>query len=188
MKTRAGFTLIEMVMALSLSAVALVGVMTLFLPIVSSQAEGYRRVATQSDAFLAHKSLNQSISQASEVYSPAPGSEGDVLSGCSNFDSAKGGPIDAASLNASFYYCVAGGVFYSYAAAPGACPPPEPRRCGEGSPTVLANGVSHAAGHGAYFVRPAGNLDLIEVHFQTSSKGVTQPVNTAMAYQGSRWR
>lgn len=184
-----GFTIIEMVIALSLGTMVLVAVNSLYMPLMRTQFDAYRRGGAQAEALIAHKSLRLSISQATEIYLPAPSAGGDLLSGCSNFDSAKGagvqGLLDPDGPSRSFYFCVEGGILYEYWAE-ASCPmfyPP----CGGATAgyRALARRISHAPGFPAYFVRPAAAPNVVELHYQAEGRGVSQIVATAVAYEGA---
>lgn len=184
-----GFTLMELVVAIALSSMVMIALTTLFLPIVRTQMRSLNDLHSQGDAMTAHRGLLQSLRDASEIYHPAQGSA-DWISGCSNYDSTLGAPIDGSAPNRSFYYCVAGGRLYYHSqtgavGAPTACPM-SPPSCAAG--TFLAANVSLPAGYNNYFVRSA--RDVIDVHYKVtyaagSNASSDMTINTAVAFQAA---
>lgn len=182
--------MMELVIGLSLSSLVLIALTTLFLPLVQTQLRSLSDLRSQGDAMTAHKGLLFSLRAASEIYTPAAGSA-DVVSGCSNYDSTLGGPIDEDAPNGAFYYCVSSGKMYYHAqagtvGAPAACPMAAPGSCAAG--TLLAENVSLAPGFSNYFVRSGRGA--VDVHYRVTFKTGAAPasemtINTAVAFQAA---
>lgn len=178
----AGFTLIELILAIALAGVLMTGLSSFFTPIIRAQTKTAKTLQSQGDALLALKSAGLDISQASEIYYPPEASNADGLSGCINYDSTAGAPISAGMSSRSFYYCLNGGNLYYFSA------PASPSSC-KAIPVVcspdgilLARNVVCTTG---CFNRPAGSRNVVELRYQVVNKDSLQDIRTAVVYQGA---
>ena len=179
-----GFTMIELVIVTALASVIMAGTAMLLMPMMRAQIDGAAARAAQANALFALRGLRADLVQTTFLARPAAGSAGDILSGCTNFDAARG-VIDAASPAQSFYYCETGGRLFRYSQpANWGCPMPPPRACGEGQPMTLTAGLSHL--NGSYFTRPENDPVSLEMRFVGEARGKRAEVDTTVAYLGAR--
>ncbi len=190
----AGLTLIELVIAIGLSSLVLLGLASVWVPVLGTQVTLSKSAGAQGQSLLGYKGLVREVSGASEVYDPPPpaalSSASDTLSGCSNYSSAKGagaqGLLDPSASNESFYFCVdGGGTLYmtTRTGSPAACPMAPPA-CGAAPAMALAQNVSHI-GATPYFRRPAGQQDVVEVNYEVGSGDSAHDVSTTIAFESS---
>jgi prepilin-type N-terminal cleavage/methylation domain-containing protein len=180
-----GFTLLEVVVALSLGAMVILGMVAMFRPMMGTQLDLYRGIRAQSDALLALKALGTDLTQASQISNPAKAggvSQGDSLAGCINYDADAAGPIDPAQPVVGFRYCLSDGGLYR-----GVAPrcPTVASDCTAAASLPLAANVSHAAGYNGLFVRPAGAANVVEVHYRVAYGDQSHDVGTSFFLQGA---
>lgn len=182
--------LIELMTALSLASVVLVGGLDVLTVSVRQQIVDARQTRVQSNAFLGWRAAEVEIREATQIMTPAGvGTASDDLSGCLNYDSRLGagaaGALDPTKPVAGFYFCESGGNLYYYTAP--VCP--FTVGCGAAGGTVVAGGVSHLAGVPSYFSAPSPGV--VRVGFQASdlaqvpSLPQTQTVDFSVAYNAA---
>ncbi len=182
---RSGFSLLEMIIALSISLLAVIAMLDLTTMLLTAQISGQHGLGAQGDALLVLKSLQADIRPATHIESPSPLGIADSLSGCVNDDPQKGagaaGILVAGQTNWSFYYCVSGGTMYRYVSSgPSALCPMAPPACGTSGALTLSAQIAHSAGHGAFFSRQGGG-NTIGIDYQTGSSS-PQSVDTSIAF------
>jgi|GEM_PF-6817279 len=126
MKTRLGFTLVELVIALTLSAFVLVGIVGVTSQMMRYQMEGGGKSNNTSNVLMSLDSMVRDLQGANVLYCPSnigvdhtpsggarcTQNTSTVLSGCIDYSlntvyGVNGGPIDGnAAQVKSFYYCV----------------------------------------------------------------------------------
>lgn len=140
MKAKRGFTLVEMLVAVFLSAMVIVALASIFGTALRVQTEGYQKNIVQAGTLLSVNQMTRDVGTTTSFYGgPAgttdqmPCSSGncsgknidlDTLIGCSNFDGVPGSssygmqPLDGVAANAKIYqYCVdsSGDMWYATA-------------------------------------------------------------------------
>lgn len=186
---RGGFTLIELIVALSLSWLCVAALIALFMPMLQRQARAVRGLAAHGDAVMAYKGFLGQVAAASEVFEPpAPGAfatSSDVLSGCANYSSALPGRLDASAPASSFLACVEDGTLYLRTAAGGACPAVSPLPCAGAGTVPLARNIRHAPGFSSYFSRPRGTKNVVEVRYEVRYGDQSQIVEQTIAFEAA---
>ncbi|MEK7859198.1 MAG: prepilin-type N-terminal cleavage/methylation domain-containing protein [Elusimicrobiota bacterium] len=148
--SRAGFTIIELVISMSISSLVLIGVIGVASQMVRFQMEGSRKGGVTGWTLISLSKMNMELENATSLYCPGTGASHTCtgglstayLSGCTNYSRDLGSRIDAASNNTSFYYCVAAAgtpatmslLRYELTGAGVACPMPAPAACGTTTP------------------------------------------------------
>ncbi len=180
-----GFTLAELIVAFGLFSLVLLGMMHLITMLLTAQINRSHGLGAQGDASLVLKSLQIDLRQATQVSTPPASQAMDTLSGCVNYDPAKGagaaGVLSPGQPNWSFYYCVdSSSALYRYSAAGplAPCPLMAPPVCGVGGPMILVKNFAHSPGQAAYFIRSATGND-VAIHYQTGAP-VKQIIDTAI--------
>ena len=92
-----GFSLIELIVALSLASLVFVAITSLFTPMIRTQVQASNGLRSQGEALLSLKSLNRDIARASEIYLPAASWAGDTLSGSCTWDNSADNPNQLSS-------------------------------------------------------------------------------------------
>lgn len=99
-----GFTLLELVIATSLSAIVLVGVFTMGASMVQYEAEGMRKGSINGWSLASLVAMNRELEDASALVYPTTGAQ-DSLVFCSNWSRLSGAAINGASNAIVYYYC-----------------------------------------------------------------------------------
>ncbi len=151
-----GFTLVEMIIALALSMVVLIAIVTVSTNMIRMQFQDIRSGNVNNFTWIALDRMNRELENATHLESPGPGvaDTSNVMSGCVNWSNRanpNGGAIDTVSPSpysdvTAFYYCVCTGSegngcsqdsLYRYAlvtpAGSPTCPYPVPGgfKCGD---------------------------------------------------------
>ncbi|MDD5656526.1 MAG: prepilin-type N-terminal cleavage/methylation domain-containing protein [Elusimicrobia bacterium] len=171
MTRRRGFTILELVIALSLASVVFMAIVGIAAQVVRWEIESRGRGSNTGWTLLSLQRMNRELQLATVLYCPyrdashfgCPGPESDVLSGCGNYsflNGSFGGANDASQPITAFYYCVgplgsayAGSLLRYEARGIGASCPMAAPACGEGSPEVIARRVSRMDPTATYFKR-----------------------------------
>ncbi len=202
MTSRRGFSLTELLIALVLSTLVLVGIIGIASQMVRFQMESGTRGGNSDWALIALDRMNKEIQNASSVPAPIPGGTSASLSGCSNFSiqqynltgtgKIRNCTCSAASSSCcvtNFYYCVAtlsgnkNASLLRYGSPPNpssdaACPMALPS-CGSGSYDVVAQNVSPLSGAVNYFTR--NNDGSVQVQFNVGAAPTANaPLATAL--------
>lgn len=150
MRRRRGFTLIELVMALALAAVVLLGVFSILASMIQNEVQSLRKGTVTGWALASVVAMNREIASGSVLAYPPRGIGDDSLVICTNWSRLMNPPNGAALIGGPTFY-------FSYCWEPGAhllrrmridgpCPPPgtPPPACGAatyGNDSVIATGV-----------------------------------------------
>lgn len=182
-KGRAGFTLIELIIAVSLSTVVLLGVFSIMTTMVQTEVDATRKGSVTAWSLASINSMNMDIAGSScVVQPPAAGSAGDSLVLCSNWSrqSSNGGPpnggkIDPTQPNNVVYFCYDGSNIRRLYQANTNCP-----AAGAGAPActagsygannVVATGVYRDALGDAIFLWDSTTLGAIRVRFTVGNR------------------
>ena len=150
MPKRPGFSLVELVVALTLSSFVLVGIVGVASQMVRFQIETSNTGTVTGWTLLTLNQMNRELQDASVLNSVSATS----LSGCGDFSKVNNQPLDGVNANiTAFYYCVAAvGGFTSLLryGASGACP--YAPTCGSSGYSLVAQNVSQI-GATPYFQR-----------------------------------
>lgn len=178
-----GFTLVELIVALVLSAFVLVGIVGVATQMVRFQMEGQKKGDVSGWTLLSLSKMHKELEDASVLDFPSAASPtGDYISGCSNYTRITNAPIDPALPVTAFWYCVeTGGLtpnrLLRYSSA-GVCPMPAPA-CGSGSFEVYARDFYKRDGL-PYFFRRAPDASGIEVNYTIGVATATSLANEHM--------
>lgn len=128
-RRNAGFTLLELVIALSLSTFVLVGVMMLATTMVREQYDSSRGAEIASSSLYALDEMNRHIESATHLATVAQGDGGDypgtspnggsIIAFCENYSPLLGGAISSGDQVRTIIYCIDGQI-------QGAVPQPNP--------------------------------------------------------------
>lgn len=208
----AGFTLVEMVVAVILGALVMLGLAAVFGTVLRFQTTGARRDIVQAGGLISLRSITKDLQASTAITSPSspcPGGNcsgsataaGDVLTGCTNWEMNSGQLLDPSTPMRTYHYCVQGDILWYHwreDPSPLPCPPPPFLFCG--TPITgwelarLADGVEYDVGQPNYFKRPAGMNNVVEVHYVVQSstsptshmgESARMVVNVSLAVQKS---
>lgn len=150
LESPAGFTLLELIVALSLSVFVLIGVISIATSMISYQLDAARHGSAEGMALVAETSLARDIRDATYIAQPLSGT-GNTLAGCTNWSNVIGGAdkrlnpgYSGSTANGdectggnnvmSFYYCAsASNQLVRYVSCGTSCSPPAPGSCGGGA-------------------------------------------------------
>lgn len=107
MRKEAGFSIIELVIAISLASFVLVGVATIASQMARSQIDGIRSGTVTGWSLVSYLSMAKEIEDANVLAFPiANGAASDSLIVCKNWSRVIGGKLDAAGSVSVIQYCV----------------------------------------------------------------------------------
>lgn len=181
MRTRAGFALIEVIVAMALAFFVLAALFSLMTPLASVEAAAMRSQTAQLNLAGALSVVERELRQATYVRAPAAGATASALEGCANAAVPPGGgapaAIDPSRPMSWFAFCTDGTRLY-YHAGSGACPPAY--RCGTGPAAVFAGGSASTVS--ASFARPSALTTVIQSSLSVASGGQTSSVQSEVAF------
>jgi prepilin-type N-terminal cleavage/methylation domain-containing protein len=171
--TPAGFTLIELIIAMALSGIVIVGIFGVASQMMRVHVQSAAKGENTNWALMSLDSMQRELSNGTVLYCPyadashagCPGPTSTVLSGCSDYTLSPGvGPLDGNPANVrSFYYCVwsAGtpsGTPWLLHYTGTTCPISPAPVCGAGNFEVVAQDIyPYTPAQNYYFQRaPAG--------------------------------
>jgi prepilin-type N-terminal cleavage/methylation domain-containing protein len=146
----AGVTLIELLVAVSLSSIVLIGVFSMTASMVQYEVEGLRKGTVTGWSLASLVAMNREIEGASVLVYPAAGSGANYLVVCSNWsrilNNNAGGLLDATSTLTAYFYCydAASAVLRrmtSTASCPASYAPPACNAGTFGASSMIATGV-----------------------------------------------
>ena len=167
-RCRRGFTLIELIIALTLSVVVLVGIIAVATSVVSFHMDSAVKGNVTSGTLLALQRMQAELEQATYIAAPAWGGTGDALGGCTNWSQNMGARLDTSQSVLGFYYCVdSSNRLVRYENSGVVCTVPTAGVCGGGTPESIVvhskPGFFRMDGVPYYFGR--GTNGEIEVHY-----------------------
>jgi len=180
-RARAGFTIMELIIALSVASLAVMASIAAMGPVIQTQVALYRNQRAQAEALVALKAVQAELLQSTELYAPAAGAAADSVSGCANYSAALGGPLDAAKPVRAYQICLSGSTLYRYASA--ACPMAA-AACGTGKPEFLATNIFHQTGQPFVFTRSV-QKNLVQARYVAKFTGVDAPIDAEYAIQAA---
>jgi Tfp pilus assembly major pilin PilA len=180
---RAGFTLVEFILAAGLGATILMTLSYLLFALVRAQAVAAKSESVQMNLAAAVKTADHEISQASWLRSPArAGVSSAVLEGCSNASPPSTGvpaaPLDPSKPMRWFAFCPSDGVLFYHAGA--GCPPSY--ACGDDPTSWFAAGKESQTD--AVFTR-APLTTVVEVDVTMTNGESSGTLKTAAAFAGA---
>ena len=112
LRARAGYTLLELVVALALASIVLVGLFAIMASMMNFQVEALKKGTVNGWSLASLIAMNREIENASVLVYPAAGASADSLSVCTNYSNIlKGSPgnatgvIDASQPIETIDYC-----------------------------------------------------------------------------------
>lgn len=108
-RSEAGYTLLELIVALSMSTIVLVGVFSMMGTVVHYQVEGLKKETVTTWSLASLVAMNKEIEGSSVLVYPTSGGSGDSLIVCSNWSRLRTYGGAGAVLNGgtpdAYYYC-----------------------------------------------------------------------------------
>jgi prepilin-type N-terminal cleavage/methylation domain-containing protein len=175
----AGFTLLELVIALSLGALVIAALSSILTPLVRSEIYSARQQTVELNLAEVDRLVEDELRQASLVTAPAEaGLASGTLEGCDNAwqDGSEIVALDPSTPMRSFAFCAADGIVYYYA-QPGC---PISYRCGESPTASFRWGPSPSSS--LAFERPSAASTLVTADLTASSLGAAAEIRTAAAF------
>jgi prepilin-type N-terminal cleavage/methylation domain-containing protein len=189
-RARGGFTLLELVIALSLSSIVLIGVFVMTASMVQYEAEGLRKGSVNGWSLASLVAMNREIENASVLVYPTAGGQ-DTLVVCSNWSrlmtTTGGGPLGPGATTV-FYYCWDSTVnVLRRWAPPTACPASgsfSPPACTAaaygGASSMMATGVYRDAALDSIFTADPSSAGTVRIRYV-----VGNPAAGAAANEGN---
>ena len=189
---RAGFTFVELIIAVFLSSIIMIGLSSILTPLVLSQVYSARAQTVQLNLAAINEMVERELRQASLVTQPAVGSVGsNTLEGCDNaagsppapIDPNPPPPLDPVAKMRWFAFCTkpspGDGIVYYHS--------------GNGCPAAYACGASPTAAFtwpqpwsSLLFTRPSAGSTLITAVLQASSgTGAVVMSTTAVSFSAA---
>jgi prepilin-type N-terminal cleavage/methylation domain-containing protein len=179
-----GFTLIELIVAVALSTIVLIGVFSLMTNMVQTEVTSMRNGTVTVWSLASISAMNADIVGSSYLSYPSPGPGQDSLVTCTNWSpiAAAGGvagPVNTAAGNTVYEYCylpasnvlLRNVITNAVAACPGAAP-----ACVVGlySSGIVATGVYRdSAGDPVFTAQPTStNANAVRLHFVIGNPAV----------------
>jgi len=184
----AGFTLMELLIAMSLSTLVIAAVVAFATSMIRTQFQEIRRGEVSGATILSLDQLRTDLENATYLQFPSAAAVSNVLSGCANYSMALNtpGPLLAGAPVTSFYYCVdaTSHTLWRYQAS-GICPyAPAPAPCGAGSATAIVYGAFYPslANPGFFFKRTADTSG-VELFYSIGNPSATATLQSPINYQ-----
>lgn len=197
MSARAGFTLIELVIALVLSTFVLVGIIGVTSQMLRYHMEGEKKTVNTGYELMSLDSMVRELQQATALYCPSFSSStgcgsrtSRYLSGCFNYTFRTGaaGPADGNAANVqAFCYCVWPAAktptgtpwLLHYRNTASGCPYPTAtcsnNACGNGSFRVVAQDI-RPIGTTPYYFQRADDANGVQLYFQVGASTTTTSI------------
>lgn len=172
---REGFTLVELVIAMLLSALVMAAVCSALTPLVQTQVYAARAQTVQLSLAAVNQLAERELRQASLVSEPAgAGMPSGVLAGCANAAGSPPAKIDSSAPMRWFALCASGGIVYYHS--------------GAGCPASYACGASPAASWGSVtwplleFARPSAGSTLVAIRIKARKAESEAEMTSAVAF------
>lgn len=172
-KRRAGFSLIELIVALAIGSVVLSAMMIVTTFAATRQMSILRDVTMVGQGVSTLETLRSSLRTASYIVTPSSNTQSDVVSGYTNADqSAAFAPILAGRPREYFYFCMVAGPprrFYRYTESLGIPPALMPAiNCGQDGGEMLAGDPQNRLVPFFRFSREQDSSNIITVNYSLS--------------------
>lgn len=156
-----GFSLIELLIALALGSLAIVGALSLVTNLAMAHVKGQKELSAEMGALTAARQAERELRQTTILIAPLPSTSGPTLEGCANAvlrpGDAAPSALDVSAPLRGYAFCSAAGVLYYHSSA--SCPPSY--SCGSGGvPLAGSPGRSSAS---TSFTRTSARSALVEV-------------------------
>jgi Tfp pilus assembly protein PilW len=177
----AGFSLIELVIAMLMASLVLVALTSILTPLIVTQVYAARAQGVQLNLDSAQQLIERELRQATFVNTPATaGMPSGVLEGCDNAAASPTPPspvpIDPASPMRWFAFCASGGIIYYHSGA--SCP--AAYRCGASPVAAFSSGLNPQST--LTFARPSAASTLITATLTAASGNSSAVATTAVAF------
>lgn len=162
-RATAGYTLLELIVALSMSTIVLVGIFSIMSTMMQYELDGLRKGSVNGWSLSSLVAMNREIEGASVLAYPTSGGGGDSLIVCANWSrlvGASGGVLNGGS-GTVYYYCFdSTNNVLRRKSASGACPasPATPPSCDAttyGAGNVVATGVYRSGAANVFTADPS---------------------------------
>ena len=173
---RAGFTLIELVVATFLANIVLIALSSILTPLVQTQAYAARAQSIQLNLAAVDKLVEGELRQASLVTQPLVGLPSGVLAGCDNAAGSPAAPIAPGAPMRWFAFCASGGIVYYHTGS--GCP--ASYTCGASPTSAFMWGP--APWSSLTFTRPSAGSTLVTADIKASSGKSEAEVTSAVAF------
>jgi prepilin-type N-terminal cleavage/methylation domain-containing protein len=174
---RAGFTLIELVIAMFLASIVMLALSSILTPLVRSQAYSARSQTIQLNLAAVDQLVEQELRQASLVTQPAiVGIPSGALEGCDNAAGSPPAPLDPSAPMKWFAFCTSGGIVYYHSGS--SCP--ASYACGVSPTSAFTWGPAPSSS--LAFTRPTAGTTLITADMHASSGKSSAEVTSAVAF------
>ncbi|MDE2509757.1 MAG: prepilin-type N-terminal cleavage/methylation domain-containing protein [Elusimicrobia bacterium] len=183
-RARGGFTLVELIMAMALGSLVIIGLSNLMVPLTRAQVYATRGLTAQMNAVAAQTAAERALREATWIGTPAaPGLPSDRLEGCANAVVDPG--TDPVAMDPTrpmrwFAFCSQDGVVYEHAGD--GCPPRY--SCGT-APQGTFGGGSLTSGATAQFTRSSAFDSVVDIDLAFDSAGVSSHVLSAVAFSAA---
>jgi hypothetical protein len=183
-RSRAGVTMIELLLATGMASIVMLGLTYVMLPLVRAQVLSARGQTVQLNLAAAWKTADLEISQASWLLTPSlPGAISDRLEGCQNATAPASGapsvPLDAGQPMRWFALCPADGRLFYHTG--GGCPPAY--TCGVDPTSSFGGGTAPQAQ--ASFVRASTYTTVVEIGLSMTSVDSSGSLRSAASFAGA---
>jgi prepilin-type N-terminal cleavage/methylation domain-containing protein len=105
LRSRAGYTLLELMVSLAISAIVLLGLFAIMTSMINMEVEGLKKGTVNSWSLASLIAMNREIEDASIIFYPGNGGSEDRLGGCENYSYISGAALSADDPVTTFYYC-----------------------------------------------------------------------------------
>lgn len=185
-RPRTGFTLVEVMLAMALASIVMLGLSYVMLPLARAELLA-RGQTSQLNLAAALKTADREIRQASWLLTPSlPGIPNDRLEGCQNatppLGAAPSAPIDPGQPMSWFALCPLKGRLYYHTG--GGCPPSYD--CGLGPASEFGGGPASQVQ--ASFTRASPFTTVVEISLNMTSDGTLGNLQSAAAFAGAAGR
>lgn len=156
----AGFTLLELIIALSISTIVLIGSFSMLSSMVQYEVEGMRKGSINGWSLAALVAMNREIENANVLVYPPPGGSSNAMSVCTNWSRISGASLDGGAVKV-YSYCWDSSANVMRRKTAGGCPAmgSAPAACGVswGADSVVATGAYlDSLGDNVFYVDPTG--------------------------------
>lgn len=184
---RAGFSLVELVIAMLLSSFVMIGIVGISAQMVRYQAEGMKKGSVTGWSLVAITAMNKEIEDGNVLVYPTSGTPQDSLSICKNYSHLAGAALGPGSIeNVTYCYDSTSPGYLRRAFTTGSCPAlgTAPAACTAGNyPDVVATGVYRDASSNSVF-RRADEVGGVQIRYRIGNPTPTtnMPMPQTMAF------
>lgn len=156
-----GFTLLELIIALSISSIVLIGSFSVLTAMVQNEVEGMRHGSVSSWSLASLVNMNREIEEANALVYPPPGGSASAASFCKNYSRISGAALSSSDPIRYYSYCYDSSANVMRRMEGGGCPGlgTAPPTCGVGAwgtASVVATGVYLNGGNPVFSTESGG--------------------------------